>query len=293
MDGSDPLGNRKRLSRLLRRCRLRIDAEARLLGAAPRLPRRYGKRVTQEELAEAVGISRQWYAGLELGRDARVSPVILGRLADTLEMSAAERESLFELAIPELKAARLTPESEAFVQISSIRPLVKRLWSATTEAEALTVVLEDCAARFTGIELAMSDQRLAEGRWEFPVMFGSSDVRRRMTDLAAGINADLSPAELDECHLHRVLTQPGESGIFNVLYPKLTVARRLDRELRRCRLNEATFLVAHVRSTRNYEAMLTLYRSAREPRFSEDDIGMFGTLAEIASLALGGAAGSA
>ncbi|HEV2737014.1 MAG TPA: helix-turn-helix transcriptional regulator [Candidatus Elarobacter sp.] len=292
MDEQDPPTGRKRLSSLLRTCRSRIDAEARMLGAVPRDSHRYGKRVTQDELAEAIGISRQWYAELERGREARVSPVVLGRLADTLEMSTVEREALFTLTIPALAHAGLSTYSADLMQIGSLRPLVRRLWSATTEAEALALILEDCSARFTGIDLAMCDRRIAEGRWEFPVMFGASEARTRLADLAASINADLSPAELDECHLHRVLTQPGESGIFNMLYPRLTVAPRLDRELRRCGLDEATFLVAYVRTAQDYEAMLTVYRNAHQPAFSEAEILMFGALAGIASLALGGAVGT-
>ncbi len=292
MDAQNPPTRRERLSSLLKACRSRIDAEARLLGGIPRDSHRYGKRVTQDELAAAIGISRQWYAELERGGEARASPVVLGRLADALAMSTVERETLFALTIPELEHAGLTTEAAALAQIGSLRPLVRRLWSATTEAEALALILEDCSARFTGIDLAMCDRRVAEGRWEFPVMFGAPRARALLADLAASINADLSPAELDECHLHRVLTQPGQSGIFNLLYPQLTVAPRLDHELRRCGLDEATFLVACVRTTQGYEAMLTVYRNARQPAFSQAETLMFGALAGLASLALGGAAGT-
>jgi len=44
-----------------------ISRGATALGPHPRLPARHGKGVTQEEIAEAIGVSRVWYAMLESG----------------------------------------------------------------------------------------------------------------------------------------------------------------------------------------------------------------------------------
>jgi DNA-binding XRE family transcriptional regulator len=93
---------RPQLRRLLTKCRANVDLNGAFLGSKARHPRRVGKRVTQEEVAEAVGITREWYAALERGRQVRVSPVVLSRIADTLAMTAEERRILFTLTVPEL-----------------------------------------------------------------------------------------------------------------------------------------------------------------------------------------------
>jgi hypothetical protein len=90
------------LKALLRRFRVRIDPNEKALGPQPRLPWRHGKIVTQEELAECIGVSRYWYGMLESARPARVSIFLLDRLARILMLSAGERALLFALALPEL-----------------------------------------------------------------------------------------------------------------------------------------------------------------------------------------------
>jgi len=65
-------------------------------------PRR-GRAVSQEELAEWVGISRNWYAALERGMPIRPSIGMLTRLAAALNATADERATLLQLAIPALR----------------------------------------------------------------------------------------------------------------------------------------------------------------------------------------------
>jgi transcriptional regulator with XRE-family HTH domain len=81
-----------------------IPRESVSLGPHPRPPARYGKSVTQEEVAEAIGVSRVWYAMLESGAALRSSPQLLSRLADVLSLSNSDRKELFRLALPELFA---------------------------------------------------------------------------------------------------------------------------------------------------------------------------------------------
>jgi transcriptional regulator with XRE-family HTH domain len=124
-----------------KRCRGRIAPERASLGPYLRLPIRIGKLVTQEEVAEVVGISRVWYGMLENERPVRVSTAVLGRIADALMMDPVERASLFRLAFPELRSTSLADDSAGLLDtIGSLRLLTRRLWAATTEAEALTVV---------------------------------------------------------------------------------------------------------------------------------------------------------
>jgi DNA-binding XRE family transcriptional regulator len=91
-----------RLKALLRHFRIRIDPNQNVLGPQPRPTWRQGKPVTQEELAECLGVSRCWYGMLESERPVRVSIVLLDRLANVLMLTVRERAMLFALAMPEL-----------------------------------------------------------------------------------------------------------------------------------------------------------------------------------------------
>jgi hypothetical protein len=97
-----------RLKSLLRHFRLRIDPREKALGSQDRLPSRRGKPVTQEELAEYIGVSRGWYCMLESDQPARASTFLLDRLASILMLSPRERAALFALALPELDFDRLS-----------------------------------------------------------------------------------------------------------------------------------------------------------------------------------------
>jgi DNA-binding XRE family transcriptional regulator len=86
----------------LRLHRLNIPRDSAALGSWARLPGRRGRRVTQEEVAKAVGVSRNWYRRLESG-ERRASLKLLDRLADALAFTREERAELLLLAIPELR----------------------------------------------------------------------------------------------------------------------------------------------------------------------------------------------
>jgi len=93
------------VSDLLRVLRGRIPPESTTLGPYKRLPVRCGRRVTQEEIAEVVGVTRGWYRLLESGTTVRASMKLLDRLANALTLTPEERIGLFMLAIPELQLA--------------------------------------------------------------------------------------------------------------------------------------------------------------------------------------------
>src|SRR5438067_9546075 len=65
-------------------------------------PKNGGRRRTpglrREELADAAGLSVTWITWLEQGRDVAASTGALVRLAEALQLSDAERASLFDLA---------------------------------------------------------------------------------------------------------------------------------------------------------------------------------------------------
>ncbi|MBB2201049.1 helix-turn-helix transcriptional regulator [Gluconacetobacter tumulisoli] len=59
--------------------------------------RRRTPGLRREEVAHLCGISTTWYTWAEQGRDIALSAATLGRLADALHLSPAERAYLFEL----------------------------------------------------------------------------------------------------------------------------------------------------------------------------------------------------
>jgi transcriptional regulator with XRE-family HTH domain len=90
----------------LKTLRRGIPPDAASLGPWKRLPARCGRRVTQEELAEAVGVSRNWYRRLESGATVRASTRLLDRLATAFASTPEERTKLFVLGIPEMRYNR-------------------------------------------------------------------------------------------------------------------------------------------------------------------------------------------
>ena len=91
------------LASFLRIHRWNIPPDARRLGPWERLPMRRGRPVTQEEIAEAAGVSRNWYRRLESGDAIRASTKLLDRLAQVFAFPPEERTKLFLLGIPEIE----------------------------------------------------------------------------------------------------------------------------------------------------------------------------------------------
>ena len=89
-------------SEALREHRLAVPVETKALGDFARLPSRVGKIVSQEELAEAVGVSRCWYGMLEVGRPVRPSIALIERICDALMLDEQKRIQLVDLAFPAL-----------------------------------------------------------------------------------------------------------------------------------------------------------------------------------------------
>lgn len=87
------------LPAFLRFHRKRIPPGVTTLGAYRRLPKRIGKPVTQEEMAEALGVTRTWYALLECSFAQQPSLRLLKRIAAALTLDNVERAHLFALAL--------------------------------------------------------------------------------------------------------------------------------------------------------------------------------------------------
>jgi transcriptional regulator with XRE-family HTH domain len=274
----------ERLSGLLKRCRARIPPGSPSLGRYLRLPNRVGKPITQEEVAEAVGISRQWYLTMETDRAVRVSASVLARVADVLMMTPAERAALFGLGVPELPRSSLTPQSIAILDaFGSLRRLTRRLWVATTEAETLAVVREYGATQLAPDRM-QTLTRVAEGRWD-RASTGDAELPQRYDLLRKN---SMGKGDADDLCCYTLMALPGElitRAERDARFPDLAAKERP--LLKALGLPDLSFAMASIRSRRGFVARL-LSVHHRPHAYSEIDRAQLSTLAELASLALSG-----
>jgi transcriptional regulator with XRE-family HTH domain len=149
------------LHRFVRERRIRLAPESELLGERPRLPNRVGKLVTQEELAESLGISRGWYARFEAGAPAGFSILLVTRLGDLLLLSAPERAELMRLALPALAPLVQRDSTSLYEALGVVRRTVKRLWGASSEGEILHVAGEEARQLVPSFELIFARRVVA------------------------------------------------------------------------------------------------------------------------------------
>jgi transcriptional regulator with XRE-family HTH domain len=202
----------EQLKGFLRERRVRLDPNIRVLGDHERLRSRWGRAVTQEEMAEAIGVSRVWYAMLESGATNRTSAKVLDRIAAVLMLDAPERAQLFQLAIPAFGQIDLRPDSKQVLEgFSVVRSATKRLWAATTEVEALEKVAEEIAGIVGDADLVFYVRRLGKGAWEWPYVLdhGLGDRNREAFESVIGA---MTPAEIDEFVFYPSVVNPGDVG---------------------------------------------------------------------------------
>lgn len=113
--------DRKEMAAFLKAQRGRIDPQS--AGFRPGRRRRVSG-LRREEVAELVGISPDWYARLEQGRELGVSATVLERLAVALSLSPTEAAYLFSLAgLSAPKTA--TQDEKAVPELTSHRDLLE------------------------------------------------------------------------------------------------------------------------------------------------------------------------
>ncbi|MBD5656161.1 MAG: helix-turn-helix domain-containing protein [Candidatus Eremiobacteraeota bacterium] len=152
-----------------RRQRLReflTERRSRLKPADVGLPATLRRRVPglrREEIAEIVGVSPNWYAYFEAGStDRRFSAAFVKRVADALQLSDADKMTLFRLALPEVAAAtehfERSNRDGALYGISRVRTFSRRLLAASSfdegveaAAEALQSILSPTCASVANI----------------------------------------------------------------------------------------------------------------------------------------------
>lgn len=97
-ESGDPSARARTLGGFLRAHRERMQQGGAGLGPGGPGRRRRTPGLRREEVAHMAGVSLTWYARIEQGRAPAVSAHALGRLADVLRLSRAERAHLFALA---------------------------------------------------------------------------------------------------------------------------------------------------------------------------------------------------
>jgi transcriptional regulator with XRE-family HTH domain len=268
---------------LLKNGRRQIAPDRESLGPYTRIPLRVGKPVTQEELAEAAGVSREWYGLLESGRSPGVSSRLLARLADVLMLDGNDRAELLQLGRPELRPVL---QMSSLEMLPSLRSIPKRLWAATSEFEIFQIILEFGQTLFRGTDLIMSHHRLGFGQWEVPVQLGPDRVQRRLTELAELIMTRCNATEIDQWFLHGIVTQPGDTVVFSDILRELAVARTIPDLERLVALGHSSVLVSHVKSRKGYEGNLVIGRAGAPYDFPRSKVHIFRASADLVSLAL-------
>lgn len=115
-----------------------VRAHRERLAPEPAMGRRRTPGLRREEIAARAGISATWCTFIEQGRDVQFSPHALGRLADALALTPAERAYLFELADrrdPQAPAPHESANAPASLQAAvraALHPAygLDRLWNA-------------------------------------------------------------------------------------------------------------------------------------------------------------------
>jgi transcriptional regulator with XRE-family HTH domain len=265
-----------------------LPRDTQFLGRYVRLPARRGRAVTQEELAEAIGVTRVWYAMLESGAAVNTSPRLVARLADALQLSVEQRKVLFDLALPYLSSRNtLTLTQQLARSITPLRTASRRLWSATTESEILLVVAEAMTSIFDDSDMVGAQRRLLPGEWAFPIVIGDDHLQSSIADMVGDLLSGMTAAEIDETMLHGILTEPGQVGTRRELHSNLSRKRRVDQTFATHGFGTTTFIDAHIRGrTGDGTTVFAVYANGKKD-FTELDRAVFGTLADLASLALG------
>jgi transcriptional regulator with XRE-family HTH domain len=273
------------LALFLKFLRRRIDPDVRVLGSYVRLSERVGKRVTQEELAETIGISRQWYAVLESAPTTRTSAALVDRLADALMVAPEERARLFQLALPELGRAQLRDDSIAVLNaFSRLRSLTKRLWSATSIEDVFTTASEDIATWFDGAILTETSRRRKSGLWESRAVDDKQDRNNASNVIRElGERVPLTSESIDAVYLYPQLESAGDTGDQDFL--PHSVRRELQKAYACRRLSGFTFVCARVRTRAGIIAGFCVVHELGHS-YSGADRAVLGAFAQLASLAL-------
>lgn len=124
----------------MRQRRQAIPPQAPVVGDYVRARERVGRPVTQEELAEALKISREWYSALENGRCAEISAELARKIAHLLYDRRVARQMQAHMQ-----------DGPVVVSLVEMRRYAKRVGAAPTYYDAAVEAIE------TGVRLLAVD----------------------------------------------------------------------------------------------------------------------------------------
>ena len=277
-------GEPKTLNEFIRTSRQRVAPGTRALGSFIRHSSRRAKRVSQEEAAEAIGVTRQWYVMMETRASIRISPNVLSRFSDVFMLSAIERERLLRLALPGLVRRDAHPAPQPLEdRFAWMRTSAQLLWNAETPATILAIAAEQAAKRISDSPLVFSTQRLETGNWE-RVFYGTDRaLAQRNEEFWTFLTASLSPERADAVNLYPTIAGHGEVGTI-ASYSEPWLKARMRYAILSHDLEDWHLMHARVRSKSGTIAGLVVQRP--DIPFSDDDRSIVSTIADLASLAL-------
>ena len=190
----DEIDQRKMLGAFIRAHRERLSP-----------PKTGGRRRTpglrREELADAAGLGLTWITWLEQGREVTASVSALSRLADALQLLAAERSSLFDLAgkkDPAFRSETLDDFALGLVALPGFMSAPAYLLDHTWTAKAWN---QDAAKLFVGwLDEASADRNLLRYAFLCPMARSLiADWESRAQRLVAEFRADFNrrPGDAD------------------------------------------------------------------------------------------------
>ena len=241
--------------------------------------------MTQEELAEAVGVSREWYSVLESGASTRTSTALLGRLAEALMVTPEERTRLYRLAAAQVGRVHLHKDSITVLEsFSRLRSLSKRLLTTTSIEDVLTIANEQVADWFDGAVQVLTDRRRECGTWQHQAVDHSHE-RNSVSEVIRELEDEILPTSeaVDALNLYPRLANAGDVGTSELL--PLSVQQEVFKLCRRRRLTGFTYIKARVRSRTGLIASLCTVHELGHS-YSEPDRAVLGAFAELASLAV-------
>ena len=190
--------------------------------------RRRTPGLRREELADAAGLGVTWVTWLEQGREVRASAGALARLAEALQLSAAERASLFDLAgkkDPQAGGEQVDDLSPALLALPGLMSAPAYLLDHTWTARAWNAA---AAGLFVGwLDETAQDRNLLRYVFLSPAArLLIADWQARAERLAAEFRADFHrrPGDADMKALVDDLCR--ESGLFAQCWDRQDVLGR-------------------------------------------------------------------
>jgi transcriptional regulator with XRE-family HTH domain len=276
-------GREVALHRFVRERRMRLAPDSQSLAGRPRSRNRVGKRVTQEEFAEHLGISRGWYARFEAGAAAGFSLPLLSRLGDMLQLSVPERAELVRLAMPELVPVVPQDSTNLYKALSVVQRTVRRLWAAGSEAELFRIAGEEARRLLPHSELIWVQGGIAQVDIVYPRPEANEEgqpASRR--SFRADLLYRFTPEQ--KARFDAVWQRAGAGDILRFeAYPR-DIVKLIDEVLRERRAKSV--LAARIRGANGSGGGVLGSESTRAHDVRGLDRAVLSTIAEIASLAL-------